>query len=33
MEIKESSNLDLEKNLPNELISLTIIYSVGIFYE
>jgi len=33
MDIKESLNLDLEKNLPKELISLKIIYSVGIFYE
>jgi len=33
MDIKESLNLDLEKNLPKELISLKIIYGVGIFYE
>jgi len=33
MNIKESLNLDLEKNLPEELISFKIIYRVGIFYE
>jgi len=33
MGIKESLNLDLEKNLPKELISLKIMYRVGIFYE
>jgi len=33
MDIKGSLNLDLEKNLPEEPISLRIIYSVGIFYE
>jgi len=33
MDIKESLNLDFEKILPNELISLKIIYIVGIFYE
>jgi len=33
MDIKESWNLDFEKNLYKELISLKIIYSVGIFYE
>ena len=33
MDIKESLNLDFKKNLPKELISLKIMYSVGIFYE
>jgi len=33
MDRKESLNLDLEKNLSKELISLKIIYIVGIFYE
>lgn len=33
MGIKESLNLDFEKYLPNELISLKITYSVGTFYE
>jgi len=33
MDIKESLNLDLEKNLAEELISLNIILSIGIFYE
>jgi len=33
MNIKENSNLDLEKNLPKKLVSLIIIDSVGIFYE
>jgi len=33
MGIKDSLNLDVEKNIPKELISLKIMYSVGIFYE
>jgi hypothetical protein len=33
MNMKESLNLDVEKNIPKELISLKITYSVGIFYE
>jgi len=33
MNIKGNSNLDREKNLSKELISLKIMYSVGIFYE
>jgi len=33
MDMEESLNLDLEKDLSNELISLKIMYSVGIFYE
>jgi len=33
MDIKESLNLEFEKNLPKELMLLKIIYSVGIFYE
>jgi hypothetical protein len=33
MNIKENLNLYFEKSLPKELISLKIIYSVGIFYE
>jgi len=33
MDLKESLDLDFEKNLPKELISLKIFYSVGIFYE
>jgi len=33
MDIKESLNLDLEKNLLKELILLKTIYSVGRFYE
>ena len=31
--MKESLNLDFEKNLPNELMSSKIMYSIGIFYE
>jgi len=33
MYIKKSLNFDLEKNLPNVLMSLKLIFSVGIFYE
>jgi len=33
MDIKKSLNLDFEKKLPKEFISLKIIYSAGIFYE
>jgi len=33
MKIKKSLNLDHEKNLPKELISLKIMYSVDISYE
>jgi len=33
MDIKDSLNLDVEKNIPKELISLKVMYSVGIFYE
>jgi hypothetical protein len=33
MDIKESLNLDLEKNMPEEFMSLKILDSVGIFYE
>jgi len=33
MDIKESLNLYFEKGLPKELISLKIMYNVGIFYE
>jgi len=33
MDIKESLNLDREKNLPKEFISSKMIYGVGIFYE
>jgi len=31
MDIKDSLTLDVEKNIPKELISLKIMYSVGIF--
>ncbi len=33
MSIKESWNLDFEKNQSNEIISLRIRYGVGRFYE
>jgi len=33
MDIKESLNVDLEINLPEELILSKMLYSVGIFYE
>jgi len=33
MNIKESLNLDPEKNLLKEFISSKMIYSAGIFYE
>jgi len=33
MDIKGSSNFDLEKNPLKELISLKIMYRIGIFYE
>jgi len=33
MDIKKSLKLDFEKNLPNELILLKMMYNVGIFYE
>jgi len=33
MDIKESLNVDFEINLPEELISSKMLYSVGIFYE